>query len=64
MEQRILLGFIAISLYQFWFFHCFYIQFKDRVLLDFALMEGPAWMGLTPTVNMDLHACVCGNLTA
>lgn len=39
-------------------------QFEDLVLSACALMEGPVWMVLTPTVNMDLHAYVREDLTA
>lgn len=39
-------------------------QLEDHVPLASALMEEPAWMGLSQTVNMGLHVCVCEDLTA
>lgn len=39
-------------------------QFEDHVPLISALMEEPVWMGLSQTVNMGLHVCVCQDLTA
>lgn len=40
------------------------VKFEDHVPLASALMEEPAWMGLSQTVNMALHVCVCRDLTA
>ena len=40
------------------------LQLEDHVLSAPALMEGHVWMGRTPTVNTDLHACACEDLTA
>lgn len=40
------------------------LQFEDHVPLASALIEEPAWMVLSQTVNMALHACVREDLTA
>lgn len=46
------------------YFLIFGLQLEDHVPLASALMEEPAWMGLSQTVNMGLHVCVCEDLTA
>ncbi|XP_078383153.1 uncharacterized protein LOC144665730 isoform X2 [Oculina patagonica] len=46
------------------YFIIYGLKLEDHVHSASALMEGPVWMEITPTVNMDLHVYVREDLTA